>query len=54
MKALIPQIIQIIYFGALSTLCYGSLVISYSCFDGCSMISFLTSLVFLVEPIQVK
>lgn len=53
MKALIPQIIQIIYFGALFTLCCGSLVISRGCFDGCSMVSFVTSLVFLIEPIQV-
>ncbi|KDP37308.1 hypothetical protein JCGZ_06762 [Jatropha curcas] len=52
MKALIPQIIQIIYFGALFTLCCGSLVISCGCFDGCSMVSFVTSLIFLVEPIQ--
>ncbi|KAG8648685.1 hypothetical protein MANES_08G026400v8 [Manihot esculenta] len=52
MKALIPQIIQIIYFGALFTLCCGSLVISQGCFDGCSMVSFVTSLVFLIEPIQ--
>lgn len=52
LKALIPQIIQIIYFGVLSTLCFASLVITSGCFDGCSMISFLTSLVFMVEPIQ--
>ncbi|XP_065856237.1 ABC transporter B family member 29, chloroplastic isoform X2 [Euphorbia lathyris] len=52
MKALIPQIIQIIYFGALFTLWCGSLVISSGCFDSCSLVSFLTSLVFLVEPIQ--
>ncbi|KAJ9181376.1 hypothetical protein P3X46_009513 [Hevea brasiliensis] len=52
MKALIPQIIQIIYFGALFTLCCGSLVISRGCFDGCSLVSFVTSLVFLIEPIQ--
>ncbi|XP_050230248.1 ABC transporter B family member 29, chloroplastic isoform X2 [Mercurialis annua] len=52
MKVLIPQITQIVYFGALFMLCCGSLVISCGCFDGCSMISFVTSLVFLVEPIQ--
>ncbi|MBA0809458.1 hypothetical protein Gohar_025108 [Gossypium harknessii] len=52
MKALIPQIIQIIYFGVLCVLCVGSLVISRGSFDGCSMVSFVTSLVFLVEPIQ--
>ncbi|KAB2087108.1 hypothetical protein ES319_A04G080000v1 [Gossypium barbadense] len=52
MKALIPQIIQIIYFGVLCVLCVGSLVVSRGSFDGCSMVSFVTSLVFLVEPIQ--
>ncbi|XP_002530326.2 ABC transporter B family member 29, chloroplastic [Ricinus communis] len=52
MKVLIPQIIQIIYFGALFMLCCGSMVVSCGCFDGCSMVSFVTSLVFLVEPIQ--
>ncbi|WCJ33373.1 ATP-dependent lipid A-core flippase [Euphorbia peplus] len=52
MKALIPQIIQIIYFGALFTLCCGSLLISSGSFGSCSLVSFLTSLVFLVEPIQ--
>ncbi|TYJ39696.1 hypothetical protein E1A91_A04G086900v1 [Gossypium mustelinum] len=52
MKALIPQIIQIIYFGVLCVLCVGFLVVSRGSFDGCSMVSFVTSLVFLVEPIQ--
>ncbi|XP_039066181.1 ABC transporter B family member 29, chloroplastic-like [Hibiscus syriacus] len=52
MKALIPQIIQIIYFGVLCMLCVGSLAVSRGSFDGCSMVSFVTSLVFLVEPIQ--
>ncbi|XVF07646.1 hypothetical protein REPUB_Repub06bG0157400 [Reevesia pubescens] len=52
MKALIPQIIQIIYFGVLCILCVGSLVVSRASFDGCSMVSFVTSLIFLVEPIQ--
>lgn len=53
MKALIPQIIQIMYFGALFLFCAGSLAISRGAFDGRSMISFVTSLVFLIEPIQV-
>ncbi|KAJ4840805.1 ABC transporter B member 29, chloroplastic [Turnera subulata] len=52
MKALMPQLIQVIYFGTLFTLCIGSLLVSRGCFDGCSMVSFVTSLVFLVEPIQ--
>ncbi|XVE96412.1 hypothetical protein REPUB_Repub02eG0219600 [Reevesia pubescens] len=53
MKALIPQIIQIIYFVVICILCIGSMVVSHGSFDGCRMISFVTSLVFLVEPIQV-
>lgn len=53
MKAFIPQMTQIIYFGALFIFCVGSLVVSSGSFDGCSMVSFVTSLVFLVEPIQV-
>lgn len=53
MKALIPQIIQILYFGALCILFAGSLAISSGSFDSCGMVSFLTSLVFLIEPIQV-
>ncbi|KAF5747796.1 ABC transporter family protein [Tripterygium wilfordii] len=52
MKALTPHIIQITYFGALCVLCVGSLVVSRGSFDLCSMVSFLTSLVFLIEPIQ--
>lgn len=52
MKAFIPQMTQIIYFGALFIFCVGSLVVSSGSFDGCSMVSFVTSLVFLVEPIQ--
>ncbi|CAN1134079.1 ABC transporter B family member 29, chloroplastic [Linum perenne] len=52
MKALTPQIVQIIYFGGLFTLCVGSLVVSKGCFDSCNVVSFMTSLVFLVEPIQ--
>ncbi|XP_059463490.1 ABC transporter B family member 29, chloroplastic isoform X2 [Corylus avellana] len=52
MKAFIPQMIQSIYFGALFAFCAGSLVVSSGSFDGCSMVSFVTSLVFSVEPIQ--
>lgn len=53
MKALIPQITQIVYFGGLFIFCAGSLLVSSGSFDGCSMVSFVTSLSFLVEPIQV-
>ncbi|KAG6638085.1 ABC transporter B family member 29, chloroplastic isoform X1 [Carya illinoinensis] len=52
MKAFIPQITQIIYFGALFVFCAGSLMVSSGSFNGGSMVSFITSLVFLVEPIQ--
>lgn len=53
MKAIIPQVIQAIYLGVLSILCAGSLVISRGSFDRRSLISFVTSLLFLIEPIQV-
>ncbi|KAL2323073.1 hypothetical protein Fmac_027452 [Flemingia macrophylla] len=52
MKALIPQIIQAIYFGILAILCAGSLVISKGSFDRYSLVSFVTSLLFLIQPIQ--
>ncbi|KAM6571269.1 hypothetical protein CsatA_015349 [Cannabis sativa] len=52
MKALIPHIIQIMYFGSLVFFCACSLAISRSSFDGRDMISFVTSLIFLIEPIQ--
>ncbi|RDX92815.1 ABC transporter B family member 29, chloroplastic, partial [Mucuna pruriens] len=52
MKALIPQIIHAIYFGVLSILCASSLVISRGSFDRYSLASFMTSLLFLIEPIQ--
>ncbi|KAL9425354.1 hypothetical protein AB3S75_032329 [Citrus x aurantiifolia] len=52
MKALIPQTVQLIYFGALFILCGGSLLVSGGSFDGCSLVSFITSLVFMIEPIQ--
>lgn len=52
MKALIPQIIQAIYFGVLSILCAGSLMISKGSFDRYSLVSFVTSLLFLIQPIQ--
>ncbi|PQQ19069.1 ABC transporter B family member 29 chloroplastic isoform X2 [Prunus yedoensis var. nudiflora] len=52
MKALIPQIVQIIYFGVLFMLCAGSLVFSSSSFVSGGMASFVTALIFLIEPIQ--
>ncbi|PIA59136.1 hypothetical protein AQUCO_00400177v1 [Aquilegia coerulea] len=52
MKALIPQIVHAIYVGVLLLLCYGSLIVLRSFFDSSGVVSFLTSLVLLVEPIQ--
>ncbi|KAA8518567.1 hypothetical protein F0562_016041 [Nyssa sinensis] len=52
MKALIPQIVQIIYFGSLIIFCVGSLVVSSGSFDFSGIVSFITSLVLLIEPIQ--
>ncbi|CAL5207407.1 unnamed protein product [Lathyrus oleraceus] len=52
MKAVIPQVIQAVYFGVLSILCAGSVVISKGSFDRYSLVSFVTSLLFLIEPIQ--
>ncbi|GAB2272171.1 hypothetical protein Dimus_006992 [Dionaea muscipula] len=48
MKALVPQILQVIYFGALFVVCAGSRVL----FDGSRLLTFMSSLVFLIEPIQ--
>ncbi|XP_054785006.1 ABC transporter B family member 29, chloroplastic [Prosopis cineraria] len=52
MKAVIPQIIQAIYFGVLFILCAVSIVISRGSFSSCNLVSFVTSLLFLIEPIQ--
>lgn len=53
MKALIPPIVQIIYFGALSIFLVGSMVVPSGALDGCLLVSFVTSLVLLIDPIQV-
>ncbi|XP_010543496.1 PREDICTED: ABC transporter B family member 29, chloroplastic [Tarenaya hassleriana] len=52
MKSFIPHIVQIIYFGALSVFCVGSLTLSGSSFSSYTIVSFLTSLAFLIDPIQ--
>ncbi|CAK9179181.1 unnamed protein product [Ilex paraguariensis] len=52
MKALIPQIVQTIYFGVLLIFCVGSLAVSSGSFDCSGAVSFMTSLVLLIEPIQ--
>ncbi|XP_056699642.1 ABC transporter B family member 29, chloroplastic isoform X1 [Spinacia oleracea] len=53
MKALIPQMVQAVYVGGLLTCLAGSLVLSKGFFNTCSLISFVTSSVFLVDPIQI-
>ncbi|XP_071908434.1 ABC transporter B family member 29, chloroplastic-like isoform X2 [Coffea arabica] len=52
MKALIPHIIQIFYFGLLFTICAGSVVASRDSLDCSAIVSFITSLYLLIEPIQ--
>lgn len=53
MKALIPQIIQIMYFGGIFVLCVGPMVFCGSSIDICGIVSFVTSSIFLIDPIQV-
>lgn len=53
MKALIPQALQVICIGGLLVLCGGSLMISRNSFDSSILLSFITSLALLVEPLQV-
>lgn len=48
-KALIPHIVQLTFFGALLVIFIGSLVTTS---DFSSVVSFITSLVLLIEPIQ--
>lgn len=53
MKALVPHIVQALYFVSLAVLCVGLLVVSRGLFSCGSMVSFVTSLGFLIEPVQV-
>ncbi|KAI3473358.1 hypothetical protein Pfo_030648 [Paulownia fortunei] len=52
MKVLIPQIVQIIFFGVLFMFGASSLVVSRGSFNCSVMVSFLTSLILLIDPIQ--
>ncbi|XAR64699.1 Peptide-transporting ATPase [Bertholletia excelsa] len=52
MKALVPQIVQIIYFSALLMFCVSSMLIVGGSVDCPGVVSFITSLVYLIEPIQ--
>ncbi|KAK4348350.1 hypothetical protein RND71_031105 [Anisodus tanguticus] len=53
LKAFIPQLVQAIYFGVLFTFSAGTLLVSKGSFDCSAMVSFVTSLVLLISPIQV-
>ncbi|CAA0818825.1 ABC transporter B family member 29-chloroplastic [Striga hermonthica] len=52
MKVLIPQIIQMMFFGVLFIIGACSLLVSRGSFDGSATVSFLTSLILLIGPIQ--
>ncbi|XP_060201180.1 ABC transporter B family member 29, chloroplastic isoform X3 [Lycium barbarum] len=52
LKAFIPQLIQALYFGVLFTFSAGTLLFSKGSFDGSAMVSFVTSLVLLISPVQ--
>lgn len=52
MKALIPQIVQIVCIGGALVLCAGSLLVSKNPCDSSKYLSFIMSLALLVEPIQ--
>ncbi|KAG9440263.1 hypothetical protein H6P81_020428 [Aristolochia fimbriata] len=52
MKSLVPQIVQVMYTGTLLVFCIGSLVVSRGSIDCSQIVSFVTSLVLLIEPVQ--
>ncbi|KAL5983026.1 ABC transporter B member 29, chloroplastic [Asimina triloba] len=52
MKALIPQIVQAMYTGSLLLFCAGSFVVLGGSFDGSRIVSFITALALLIEPVQ--
>ncbi|KAG8376736.1 hypothetical protein BUALT_Bualt09G0094800 [Buddleja alternifolia] len=52
MKVLIPQLVQVMFVGVLFTFCASSLVVSRGSFNCSSMVSFMTSLILLIDPIQ--
>lgn len=54
MKSLIPQIVQVIYLGSLSVFCVGAMTLSGSSLSSSAIVSFMTSLAFLIEPVQVN
>ncbi|KAF8115317.1 hypothetical protein N665_0029s0152 [Sinapis alba] len=52
MKSLIPQIVQVIYLGSLSVFCVGAVTLAGSSLSSSAIVSFMTSLAFLIEPVQ--
>jgi len=55
MKAFIPEVITAVYAAtAVALLGVGTWTISQGMFDGAGMVAFVTSLVLLIEPIQVS
>lgn len=54
MKVLIPQIVQIMFFGVLFILAATSIIVSKGSLNCSILVSFMTSLVLLVDPIQVN
>ncbi|CAN8257222.1 unnamed protein product [Cochlearia groenlandica] len=52
MKSLIPQIVQTIYLGSLSVFCVGAMSLAGSSLSSGAIVSFMTSLAFLIEPVQ--
>ncbi|CAN7069788.1 unnamed protein product [Brassica rapa subsp. trilocularis] len=52
MKSLIPQIVQVIYLGSLSVFCVGAVTLAGSSLSSGAIVSFMTSLAFLIEPVQ--
>ncbi|KAI3667552.1 hypothetical protein L6452_42617 [Arctium lappa] len=52
MKALVPQMVQATFYGVLLLIFIGSLVAASDFIDFSGVVSFITSLVLLIEPIQ--
>ncbi|XP_073290372.1 ABC transporter B family member 29, chloroplastic [Primulina huaijiensis] len=51
-KVLMPQVVQIMFFGVLFMFSAGTLIVSRGLFECASLISFIGYLVLLIEPIQ--
>ncbi|KAL0374860.1 UNVERIFIED_CONTAM: ABC transporter B family member 29, chloroplastic [Sesamum radiatum] len=52
MKVLIPQMVQMMFFGVLFMFGASSFIVSSGTFNFSAMVSFITSLVLLIDPIQ--